>query len=109
MGFAAWRIKSDEEICGASQPVGEVQWMGVVPDRQRQGIGSQLLANALQIMFHEHGSDDLMIRIDVDTDNGDARHAYEGWGFEHYRSFVSEGNSYETLLLRPPAREPHPR
>jgi hypothetical protein len=53
-------------------------------------------------MYHEHGSADLLIRIDVDTENFQARNAYEhGWGFEHFRTFVSDGTSYEMLVLRP--------
>ena len=98
VGFAAWRIKT-EELAGMT-PVGEVRWMGIVPDRQREGIGAQLLANALQIMFHENGSE-LLIRIDVDTENANARHAYERWGFEHFQHFESGDKQYEMLLLRP--------
>jgi len=80
--------------------------MGVVPDHQGQGVGTQLLANVLQVLFHEHGSDDLIVRIDVDTENHKARNAYEkGWGFEHYRTFESSDNSYEMLIVRPEAEE----
>lgn len=103
MGFVAWRIRENQEIDGVPQRVGEIRFMGVVPDRQGEGIGHQLLANALQIMWNEHGSDDLIIRIDHDTDNAVAGQAYEAWGFEYYRTFESNGAEYNTLLLRPPA------
>jgi GNAT superfamily N-acetyltransferase len=105
VGFAAWRMREGQEIDGELVPLGEVRYMGVVPDRQREGIGHQLLANALQIMFHEHGSGDLLISIEVDTGNADARSAYEAWGFEHYRHYESAGHPYETLLLRPEPEE----
>jgi GNAT superfamily N-acetyltransferase len=101
IGFAAWRFLAEEKsIDGMS--VGEIRLMGVVPDRQGQGVGTQLLANVLQVMFQEHGSDSLVVRIDVDTENYKARNTYErGWGFEHYRNFESGGNSYELLIMRP--------
>lgn len=79
--------------------------MGVALERQGEGVGSQLLANALQIIYHEHGSADLMIRIDVDPENVDARNAYLHWGFEPYRRFVSGASEYEMMLLRPANEE----
>jgi GNAT superfamily N-acetyltransferase len=100
VGFAAWRMKGEEEIDGEQRSVGEVRFMGVVPDRQGERIGSQLLANVLQVLYHEGGGD-LMIRIDVDEGNDGARKAYESWGFEYYRDFVSGGKPYKMMLLRP--------
>jgi ribosomal protein S18 acetylase RimI-like enzyme len=96
VGFAAWRLLgTDVPIDG--QLVGEIRFIGVVPDREREGIGRQLIAQCVDALIGAHGSNQLTISAEVDAENYNAANAFEhGAGFEHYASLES---GFEMLIL----------
>jgi GNAT superfamily N-acetyltransferase len=94
VGFAAWEL-TDEEISG--RRVGLIELIGVVLDRRRQGIARDLVSRCQGALIEAHGSDNLILKADVATDNSTARSVFEqGLGFRRYRTTEA---GYETLIV----------
>jgi ribosomal protein S18 acetylase RimI-like enzyme len=62
----------------------DVTAFGVLPERQRRGIGRQMLLAALDILLADGWRD---IRIEVESENHNALRLYESCGFRVRRSF----------------------
>jgi GNAT superfamily N-acetyltransferase len=76
-----------------SLPVVVLAWLGVSVDRQGQGLGSLLLAQALRDCW-EAGKTFAFVAVILDCINDAAKAFYERWDFEElpgrpYRRFVS--------------------
>jgi ribosomal protein S18 acetylase RimI-like enzyme len=98
VGFAAWQVL-DERSAIQGRRVGEIRFIGVVPDRQREGIGRRLLEHCLDEIYSALGSEDVVVRAEVDPNNFNALNALElGWGFESYPDLPS---ALTMLILRP--------
>jgi ribosomal-protein-alanine N-acetyltransferase len=77
----------------------DVQTLAVIPDRQRQGVGTALL-DALVAEARRRGARDLL--LDVREDNAPALAFYERHGFEHLsrrRGYYAHGR-VDALVLR---------
>jgi GNAT superfamily N-acetyltransferase len=85
-------------------PVAVLAWLGVGRDRQGQGLGRLLLAQALRDC-HEAGKTFAFIAVILDCINDEARAFYRKWDFQElpghpYRLFLS-ANQLEAMMRTP--------
>ncbi|UIP00011.1 GNAT family N-acetyltransferase [Halobaculum sp. CBA1158] len=78
----------------------ELRALYVAPDRQGEGIGSALLAEAVERAPDRHGR----LVLETFRENDDARGFYEARGFERVgaSSFEVEGTAYPTTVYAQP-------
>lgn len=84
------------------QPMGHVKDLAVAPDRQGQGIGSELLERALAVL-EEHGL--TTVRLEVRESNERAIALYERYGFAPVRTYPGYyPDGEDALILHAPLR-----
>jgi ribosomal protein S18 acetylase RimI-like enzyme len=82
-GSRAWVVKKNDEVIGfvaalKDEDERSIEALHILPEYQRKGLGSALLATALEWL----GTDE-KITIEVVTYNTDAQRLYEKFGFKN--------------------------